>query len=32
MLLGIGMMVLPLWMMSRHSEAVAEVVTRLLLS
>ena len=32
MMLGIGIMILPLWMMSRHSEAIAEVVTRLLLS
>ena len=32
MMLGIGMMILPLWMMSRHSDAIAEVVTRLLLS
>jgi hypothetical protein len=32
MMLGIGLILLPLWMMSRHSEAIAEVVTRLLLS
>ena len=32
MMLGIGTMLLPLWMMSRHSDAIAEVVTRLLLS
>ncbi len=32
MVVGIGLMILPLWMMSRHSDAIAEVVTRLLLS
>ena len=32
MMLGVGMMILPFWMMSRHSDAIAEVVTRLLLS
>ncbi len=32
MMLGVGLMVLPLWMMSRHSDAIAEVVTRLLIS
>jgi hypothetical protein len=32
LLLGVGMLVLPLWMMSRHSDAIAEAVTRLLLS
>jgi hypothetical protein len=32
MILGIGLMILPLWMMTRHSDAIAEVVTRLLLS
>jgi hypothetical protein len=32
MILGVGMMILPLWMMSRHSEAIAQVVTRLLLT
>jgi len=32
MILGVAMMILPLWMMSRHSEAIAEVVTRLLVT
>ena len=32
LLVGVGMMILPLWIMSRHSDAVAEVVTWLLLS
>jgi len=32
MLVGIGMMILPLWMMSRYSDAIAQVVSRLLLS
>ena len=31
-MLGVGMMILPLWMMTRHSDAIAEVVSRLLLS
>jgi len=32
MLLGVGLMILPLWMMTRHSDAIAQVVSRLLLS
>ena len=32
MILGVGMVILPLWMMTRHSEAIAEVVNRLLLT
>ena len=32
LLVGVGMMILPLWMMTRHSDAIAEVVSRLLLS
>ena len=32
MVLGVAMLVLPLWMMSRHSDAIAEAVSRLLLS
>jgi hypothetical protein len=32
MMLGVAMLVLPLWMMSRHSDAIAEAVSRLLLS
>jgi hypothetical protein len=32
LLLGVGLMMLPLWMMSRHSAAIAEVVNRWLLS
>lgn len=29
---GVGLLVLPLWMLSYHSEAIADVVTRILLS
>jgi len=32
LLLGVGLMMLPLWMMSRHSAAIAEVVNRWLVS
>lgn len=32
MLVGIALMILPLWMMSRHSDAVAQVVSGFLLS
>ena len=32
MLVGIALMILPLWMMSRHSDAVAQVVSGILLS
>jgi hypothetical protein len=31
-LLGVGLLMLPFWMMSRHSDAIAEVVTRWLMS
>lgn len=29
---GVGLLILPLWMMSQHSAAIAEVMTRILLS
>jgi hypothetical protein len=32
MFVGLGMLLLPLWLMTRHSNAIAEVVSRLLLS